>query len=198
MHIVWRVLRGVAIAIAGFFAIVLLLYTLDRTDVLTEGSAGGTSSMAPTLPPCNGRTIHEGITYRFRDPHRGEIVVIHARGKIGSSFYPDPSSRDLALTKRVIGVPGDTVAAHDGRVYVNGTKADDIFTEEGFSPVKLDPDQYFVLGDNRSFSQDSRVFGPVQRDAIFARVILIYWPLGRFGAPEHPKTGTPPGPVCNR
>ena len=182
--------------IAGFVAIVLVLAVLDRVDLLTEGSAGGTSSMAPTLPPCNGRTIAEGVTYRVRDPRRGEIVVFHARGRIGGSFSPDPNSRELAVNKRVIGIPGDTIAGRDGRVFVNGTKADDIVTEPGFPPVHLERDEYFLLGDNRSYSQDSRVFGPVERKAIFARVVLIFWPFGRFGVPEYKKTGTPPGPAC--
>jgi signal peptidase I len=182
--------------IAGLVAIVLVLIVLDRLDLLTEGSAAGTSSMAPTLPPCNGRTIAEGVTYRFRDPRRGEIVVFHARGRIGGSFSPDPKSRELAVNKRVIGIPGDTIAGRDGRVFVNGTKADDIVTEPGFPPVHLEREEYFLLGDNRSYSQDSRVFGPVDRKAIFARVVLIYWPFGRFGVPGYKKTGTPPGPAC--
>ena len=116
--------------------------------------------MAPTLPPCNGRTIAEGFTYRLRAPHRGEIVVFHACGHIGGAFTPDPKSRELAVNKRVIGIPGDTVSGHDSRVYVNGTKADDIVTEGEFAPVHLEPSKYFRLGDNRSYSQDSRVFGP--------------------------------------
>jgi signal peptidase I len=191
-----RVLRVLTVTAAIPIALFLVLIALGRADLLTEGSAGGTSSMAPTLPPCNGRTIAEGFTYRFRDPRRSEIVVFHARGEIGGLFFPDPKSRDLAVNKRVIGVPGDTVVGRDGRVFVNGKKADDIVTEEGFAPVHLQPDEYFLLGDNRSYSQDSRVFGPVDRKAIFARVVLIYWPFRRFGVPVHKKTGTPPGPSC--
>jgi signal peptidase I len=191
-----RGLRVLVATIAILVAIVLVLIALDRADLLTEGSAGGTSSMAPTLPPCNGRTIAEGLTYRLRDPHRGEIVVFHARGRIGGALVPDPESRELSINKRVIGVPGDTVSGHDGRVFVNGKKADDIVTEIGFSPVHLKSNTYFLLGDNRSYSQDSRDFGPVDRNAIFARVVLIYWPLGRFGIPGYKKTGTPPGPAC--
>ena len=191
-----RVVRVLLVTIGIVVAVFLGLIVLDRADLLTEGSAGGTSSMAPTLPPCNGRTIAEGFTYRTRDPHRGEIVVFHARGHIGGSITPDPNSRELAVNKRVIGVPGDTVSGHDRRVFVNGTKADDIVTDDGFPPVHLKPDQYFLLGDNRSYSQDSRVFGPVDREAIFARVVLIFWPFGRFGVPLYNKTGTPPGPAC--
>jgi signal peptidase I len=79
----------------------------------------------------------------------------------------------------VIGAPGDTVVGRNGSVFVNGRMADDIPTAP-FRSTHLGPKQYYVLGDNRSESQDSRDFGPVPRAAIFARLILIYWPLGRF------------------
>ena len=82
--------------------------------------------MSPTIPACDGRWLTEGFTYRFRDPHRGEIVAFHARGQLGGSVVPDPEARDLNIGKRVIGVPGDSVVGRGGRVFVNGEKADDI------------------------------------------------------------------------
>jgi hypothetical protein len=69
---------------------------------------------------------------------------------------------------------------------------------ESGPPVRLGNDEYFVMGDNRSYSQDSRDFGPVPRKAIFSRVILVWWPLSRFGRVGFDKKLTPPGPVsCN-
>jgi len=120
--------------------------------------------------------------------------LLDARGEIGGQITPDPHSRDLNLTKRVIGVPGDTVGHRDNRVFVNGKKADDIPTAP-FLRTHLGPNQYFVLGDNRSASQHSRAFGPVPRNTIFARAILTYWPLGRFGTPGYNKNLMPPGEV---
>ena len=92
----------------------------------------------------------------------------------------------------MIGTPGDTVVGQGGRVLVNGTKVDDIETPP-FPSVRLGPDEYYVLGDNRTFSQDSRDFGPVPRDAIFARTFLIYWPLGKLGLPPYDKDAVPLG-----
>jgi signal peptidase I len=158
-------------------------------------AAQGTFSMANSLPACDGQTLLEGVTYKFRDPHRGEIVTFHASGEIGGRITPDDSG-DLEINKRVIGVPGDTVVGRANRVYVNGRKADDIGTPE-FARVTLGDDEYFLLGDNRTASQDSRVFGPVPRDAIYARAVLILWPLGRFGVPNYDKTQVPPGPLCD-
>jgi signal peptidase I len=62
--------------------------------------------------------------------------------------------------------------------------------------VHLGPKQYYVLGDNRAVSQDSRSFGPVPRNAIFGRLFLIYWPFGRFGVPGYDKKAVPPGEVA--
>ena len=168
--------------------------TLQMTSLVFSTVGGKGASNAPTIPACNARYLSEGFSYHFRDPHRGELVVIHARGQIGGLITPAPEARDLNLTKRVIGVPGDTVLARNGGVFVNGKKADNIETA-AFPATRLGTDEYFVLGDNRSAAQDSRVFGAVPRDAIFGRAFLVYWPLGRFGTVGYDKNLVPPGPV---
>ena len=192
----WHPRRKVVwVPIATVVALVVVAVVLQSTGLVVSTVGGKGASNAPTIPACNARTLSEGFTYHFRDPHRGEMVVIHARGQIGSPITPDPDARDLNLTKRVIGIPGDTVVGRGERVFVNGTKADDIATAP-FPSTRLGAKQYFVLGDNRSESQDSRDFGPVPRAAIFGRVFLIYWPLGRFGTPGYDKTLVPPGQVA--
>ena len=187
--------KRVVIPVATTVGVVALVAVLSWTSLVVLGRAVGTSSMSPTIPACDGRWLTEGFTYRFRDPLRGEIAVFRARGQIGEAVVPDPEARDLNIGKRVIGIPGDSVVGRGGRVFVNGKKADDIPTDP-FPQTRLGDEEYFALGDNRSFSQDSRAFGPVPRDAIFGRTVLIYWPLGRFGVPGYDKDLVPPGDVC--
>jgi signal peptidase I len=186
--------KVVWIPIATVFAVIVLAVILHVTGLVVPVVAGPGASNVPTIPACNGRYLAEGFTYKFRDPHRSELVVIHARIDSGGNVTPDRGARDLNLTKRVIGIPGDTVVGRDERVFVNGTKADDIATDP-FPSAHLGAKEYFVLGDNRNESQDSRAFGPVPRDTIFGRVFLIYWPLGRFGPPVYNKNLVPPGEI---
>jgi signal peptidase I len=193
-----RGVLGVLWRLLAIFGVVAVAFgVLWYTGYLVPLQSAGTSSMAPTIPACDGRTLAEGFTYRFRDPHRGELVAFHASGTIGGPVTPDSDSRDLSLTKRVVAIPGDHVVGRDGKVYVNDFMIDEIETAP-FPRVNVSTDEYFVLGDNRSFSQDSRDFGSVPRDAIFGRVFMVYWPLGDLGSPELRHAGPPPGAgLCN-
>jgi signal peptidase I len=105
---------------------------------------------------------------------RGQVVV----------FYRAPARQDDALIKRVIGLPGETIAVADGQVLINGAPLDEPYIH-GIStscgavcePYTLADDEYFVMGDNRTNSLDSRNFGPVHASEIVGRVMLRYWPL---------------------
>lgn len=190
-----RLLAAVVLAAVTLIALFVLAVMLGRAQLVTEISAGSASGMAPTLPACNGRWLAEGFTYHLRDPERGEIVAIHARRNSAGRLTPDRDARGAVLTVRVIGTPGDSVVGREGHVYVNGGVADQI-TTSAFTATHLGHGEYFVLGDNRSADEDSRAFGSVPRKAIFARVVLVDWPLGHFGVPGYDKELAPPGPGC--
>ena len=91
--------KRVVIPVATIVAVVALVAVLSWTSLVVLGRAAGGSSMAPTIPTCDGRWLAEGFTYRFRDPHRGEIVVFRVRGQLGGPLVPDPEARDLNIGK---------------------------------------------------------------------------------------------------
>ncbi len=142
-------------------------------------------SMEPTFFEHEYLIIDE-ITYRLREPVRGEVIV----------FRAPVNMRDYYL-KRIIGLPGERVKVADNKVIVYNTNhpqgvvvEEDYLTEEtdGAITVTLGPDEFFVLGDNRSASFDSRRFGPIKRSEIIGRTWLRGWPLtrvGTVGAPDY-------------
>lgn len=154
-------------------------------------------SMQPTLA-IGDRILVNKLSYRFHDPGRGDVVVFKQGDEGDQSFLqrmwnvvseglgrPPPNSRDLV--KRVIGLPGDTVEVKADGVYVNSTKLNEPWLQSGISEGRtidariVPPGSYFVMGDNRANSQDSRYFGPVPKDEIVGRAIFKVWPPSRLG-----------------
>jgi len=129
--------------------------------------------------------------YLFHPPQRGDVIVFHP---------PPPNDPSRDFIKRVIGVPGDTVDVRQGAVYVNGARISEPFIQQPTFPLNLrythdvlGPDQYYVMGDNRGNSSDSRAWGPVSGDAIVGRAWLVYWPLSAVKvAPNHAEPVPPP------
>jgi signal peptidase I len=130
----------------------------------------------------NDRVLANRFIYRFRDPERGEIVV----------FNPPPDVVQACgaggtYVKRIIGLPGDRIAQRNGVVYVNGSPLDEPYLQPGrrggqdFGPLTLGPDEYWLMGDNRQQSCDSRRWGPVPRSDLIGPVFFVYWPLDRIG-----------------
>jgi signal peptidase I len=153
-----------------------------------------TSSMEPTLAcakpgrGCTGsfddRVLVARIVYRFRGPQRGEIAVFHAPAAAARLC-----SEGGTYLKRVIGLPGDVVSERDGHVYVNGRPLREPYVDPSERDTltrawpRLGPGRYFVLGDNRVSSCDSRTWGSVPRSAFIGPVVATYWPPTHWGAP---------------
>ncbi|MBI1908368.1 signal peptidase I [Candidatus Uhrbacteria bacterium] len=131
--------------------------------------------------------IVDEVTYRFRDPVRGEVVVFHPPERSAEGFYEESSQYYI---KRVIGLPGETVEIRDGRITIynedepNGVLLDETYTSEytdGHMRVVVPAGQYFLMGDNRDASLDSRTFGSVPFENLIGRVWVRGYPLDRLG-----------------
>ena len=137
------------------------------------------TSMVPTLE-VNDRVIVNRLSYRGSGtPHQGQIIVFERPEAA-------PESEIEELIKRVIAVGGDTIEARDGQVYVNDAPLAEDYLPEGTVTTNLPRQQIpdgtvFVMGDNRSFSSDSRVWGTVDTDLVIGRAIVRIWPLDRIG-----------------
>lgn len=125
-------------------------------------------SMSPTFED-GELLLTEKLSYRFNEVKRGDVVVFEA-----------PIGRKVDFIKRIIGLPGDDLTVKDGTVTVNGQKLSEPYISsptQGEEQRTLGPDEYFVFGDNRGASSDSRVFGPIKKSAVRGRVFLVYWPI---------------------
>ena len=144
-------------------------------------------SMEPTLHK-GDRVLVNKLSYTFNDVHRGDVLVFK-RPEAAQSPNPDDDIEDLI--KRVIGLPGDVIKTVDGQVYVNDEPLDEPYLPEGTRTVmptgqdvparEIPEGQYFMMGDNRGNSQDSRFFGPIEEDLIVGRAFVRIYPLGDIG-----------------
>jgi len=135
-------------------------------------------SMFATLDD-NDYLIANKIDYRLHPPQRGDIIILRP-----------PTNNSQDFIKRIIALPGERLLIRDGVVYINGHKLDEPYLPEawtqfnnwgGDSGTVIPPNEYFVMGDNRNRSQDSRSFGPISRDRIDGKAWFRIWPLDHFG-----------------
>lgn len=160
------------------------------------------ASMEPTLRE-GDRVIVEKVGYRFGEPERGDVVVFERDLGVDGAPVPDepfwidivdamrslfgfPTGTEQDFIKRVVAVGGDTIQGIEGRLVVNGQTIEEPYLPEGsvisdFGPVEIPDGSVFVMGDNRSNSDDSRSFGPVAIDQIVGRAFLLLWPPSDFG-----------------
>ncbi len=161
--------RDLLLSVLIAVLVILFLYR----PVKVEGT-----SMMPSLYDQERLFINQ-FSYKFGlgTIKRGDTVVF---------LYPDDPTK--SYIKRVIGLPGDTVAVQDGYVIVNGKKLvenyvpPDYRDDRSYSPTLVPPDDYFVLGDHRSSSNDSRAWGFVPRSYIYGKAVFVFWPLDRIGS----------------
>jgi signal peptidase I len=190
------VIRWITRALAIVVFAVAALVVLDFAELLVPVEPDDTSSMADTIPACDGRVLAQGITYRlWGEPEQGHVVAVHAAETEDGTIIPDEDADDRTLVLRVAAGPGDVIVGRDGTVFVDDVKIDDIETEP-FGPVTIPNEQYFLLGDNRSAAIDSRTFGPVLESAIFARVFAVYWPARDITFRLDRESGPPPGEIA--
>ena len=186
------IVRALAILVFAVAAFVVL----DFAELLVPVEPDDTASMADAIPACDGRVLAQGLTYRlWADPEPGHVVAVHAAESDDGTITPDRDADDRTLVLRVAAGPGDVIVGRDGTVFVNEVKIDDIETEP-FAPVTVPNEQYFLLGDNRSAAIDSRMFGPVLENAIFARVFAVFWPVRNVSFRLEREAGAPPGEIA--
>ncbi len=159
-------LRDLVISVAVSAFIIVFLYQ----PVRVEGT-----SMLPMLQDQDRLFINK-MAYRVGEIHRGDVVVF---------LYP--RDRQKSYIKRVIGLPGDDLRIDHGKVYVNGTSLHESYVPKRFADDRSQPEmtvpqhEYFVMGDHRSISSDSRDFGAVNRDLIYGKAAFVYWPMDQAG-----------------
>ncbi|OFW67046.1 MAG: signal peptidase I [Actinobacteria bacterium RBG_13_63_9] len=164
-----RTVIEIMVIVAAAFAIAMLVQAF-----IVKPFTVHQVSMQPTLLE-GDRILLSRLTYHFRDPRAGDVVVFHS-----------PQNAGEDLVKRIVAVAGDRVAIRDGDLYVNGTAlAEPYLLNDDFGGTLQErevPEGFvFVMGDNRDQSGDSRFFGPIDTDLIIGEAFCIYWPIGRWG-----------------
>lgn len=177
-------------AVAAFFdflqgiVVILAILVMVYLFIMSPQEING-ASMEPNFH--NGEFILTNkVLYKFRDPQRGDVII-----------FKSPKNKEVDYIKRIIGLPGDTVKLQNNSFYVNGQKVDEpylspdmtifggSFLHEG-EEITVPPGQYFVAGDNRPHSSDSREFGNIAKEDFIGTAIFRYFPFSQMGVLPHP------------
>lgn len=163
------IIEVVVIVAAAFVLALLIQQFIVKPYVIPS------PSMEPTLVE-GDRVLVNRLSYHFREPERGDIIVFRPPG------YEDSEP----FIKRVVAVGGDTVSVHNGALWINGEAQDEPYVKEypildDYPEITVAPGYVWAMGDNRNNSGDSRVFGPVSEEAIIGVAFAIYWPPGDLG-----------------
>lgn len=149
---------------------IYIIYGFIAQPFLVQGA-----SMEPNFSSGDYLLVDEA-TYRFREPERGEVIV-----------FRNPSNTSEFFIKRIVGLPGEEVVINDNDVAIDGEQIDEVYLRgatnvEGQYIFQLDEDEFFVMGDNRPQSFDSRSWGPLGDGLIIGVVRLRFWPPAAFGS----------------
>ena len=164
---IWEMIKTAITVIIVVYLIKTFLFQLFVVDG---------QSMEPTLHD-NEMLLVDKLSYHLREPERGEIII-----------FEKPNEPQTNFIKRIIGVPGDKVVIKDSYIYVyneqhpEGIKLDETYLSpdsptNGNQEFEIPAGEVFVLGDNRTNSQDSRVFGPIKKNTILGKALFTYWPI---------------------
>lgn len=168
---------GTVLYVAAVMCVIMLFIQFVAQRTCVDGS-----SMNDTLQDGDNLMVDK-LSYRFTEPERYDIIV-----------FPYEHKANTYYIKRIIGMPGETVQVKDGMVYIDGKVQVEPYGKEYMEyagiagePIKLGRDEYFVLGDNRNNSSDSRdpSVGNVKRDKIVGKAFIRIWPLSEFGILKH-------------
>lgn len=170
--------RAVLREIVETVALFAIVFTVARFAIGNYSIQG--QSMEPNYHQ-EQRLLVDKVSPRLLGYSPGDIVIVRS------------PIQDIELIKRLIGKPGDTIELRDNRVFVNGEALNEPYLPpnansgptRGESKWTLGENEYFVMGDNRSFSQDSRAFGSVSGESIVGRALLLYWPLNELQVVQH-------------
>ena len=164
------------------YIVLIIAFTWFVVTFVGQRTEVSGSSMETTLSD-KDQLIIDKMTYRFRDPKRYDIVV-----------FPYQYQDNTYYIKRIIGLPGETVQILSGMVYIDGMRLDEHYGNEMMEnpgiaeePLTLDENEYFVLGDNRNNSSDSRAsdVGLIHRKDLIGRAWIRVWPLSQIGVIHH-------------
>jgi signal peptidase I len=163
-----RTVIEIVVIVAAAFAIAMLVQAF-----LVKPFTIHQVSMEPTLDESD-RILINRVTYHFREPKNGDVVVFHS-----------PVTAGEDLVKRVVAVGGDKVEVSGGKLYVNGVEQTEPYLlEQGFAgeypETLIGVGQLFVMGDNRNNSGDSRFFGPISQKLVMGCAFVVYWPIGHW------------------
>lgn len=170
-----KIIDFLVLVLAGVMLGLLLINLFGTTEVYGN-------SMFPTLES-NDKMFINKVTYKFNEPERGDIIVFN-------STLKDAEGNNKSLIKRIVGIPGDHVYIRDGRVFINGKLQEESYLDskytKGYIDITLEKDKYFVMGDNRSVSRDSRdkTLGPIDKSDIVGKANIRYAPFRDSGIVE--------------